>query len=121
MFWGGPRWLPNDTGMSGEAALIWCPFPDPDSARQAARMLLDQRLIACGNIVPGVQSLFCWGGERGENAECGLLCKTTAARLRAAMAQLRALHPYDTPAILGWKVHADEDTLAWLDAETDAP
>lgn len=104
--------------MSGRAALIWCPFPDPQSAHQVLAVLLDERLIACGNLVPGVQSLFSWNGERGESAECGTLCKTTAARLAAAMARLGALHPYDTPAIIGWNATGDAATLAWLAAET---
>ena len=52
--------------MSGEAALIWCPFPDAESARVAIGTLLDERLIACGNMVPGVQSLFRWQAKEHE-------------------------------------------------------
>lgn len=104
--------------MSGEAALIWCPFPDGESAREAIGVLLDERLIACGNLIPGVQSLYRWQGERAESAEHGALCKTTAERLDPAMARLRDLHPYDTPAIAGWTVATDRGVLTWLEAET---
>ncbi len=79
--------------MSGEAALIWCPFPDAESARAAVGTMLDERLVACGNILSGVQSLFRWQGQLDGSAECGVLCKTTAPRLEAAMERLRALHP----------------------------
>lgn len=106
--------------MSEAAALIWCPFADEDSARSAIAALLDERLIACGNLFPGMQSFFVWRGQRGESPECGALLKTTAARLDAAMARLKALHPYDTPTVTGWTVRADPATLAWLDAETRA-
>lgn len=111
------------TEASGEggpalAALIWCPFPDEPAARAAASALLDEQLIACANLVPGIASLFAWRGERGENREIGALFKTTAARLDPAMRKLRELHPYETPAITGWTVRADAATLAWLRDET---
>jgi len=102
------------------AALIWCPFPDEDSARVAIAALLDERLIACGNLVPGMSSLFAWKGERNSEAECGALLKTTVARLTPAMERLDTLHPYDTPAITGWPVFATAATKAWLERETGA-
>jgi len=58
------------------AALIWCPFPDEASAAEAANALLEARLIACANIVPGVRSLYRWDGERGEAQESAALFKT---------------------------------------------
>ena len=98
-------------------ALIWCPFPDADSAAAAASQLLDERLIACANIASGVRSLYRWRGERGEAVECGVLLKTNAARLEAAIARLGQLHPYETPAILGWRCDAAPPaTAAWLGA-----
>jgi periplasmic divalent cation tolerance protein len=103
---------------AGRAGLIWCPFADEASARATAAALLEARLVACANIVPQVRSLFAWEGERGEAEECGVLFKTTAAGLEPAMLRLEALHPYDCPAIMGWTVHANEGTLAWLEAET---
>jgi len=96
-------------------ALIWCPFADPDSAGQAAERLLDEGLIACANILPPMRSLYCWRGERGEGVEVGVLFKTDAALLDRATERLAAIHPYDTPAILGWKVDAASPaTAGWL-------
>ncbi len=109
------------TAPAEEGALIWCPFPDEAAARAAISNLLDARLIACGNILPGVQSFFAWQGERGDATECGALLKTTAARLDEAMAALRAQHPYDAPAIAGWTVRIDEGTLRWLTGEVATP
>lgn len=108
------------TDARGLAALIWCPFPDEPSARAAAGALLDERLIACANVVPGVMSLFTWQGAREAGAEVGALFKTTAARLDDAMRRLAELHPYDTPAITGWTVRAEAGTLAWLQGETES-
>ncbi|QDH36037.1 divalent-cation tolerance protein CutA [Porphyrobacter sp. YT40] len=100
--------------MSG-AALVWCPFPDTESARAAADALLDDRLIACANILPGIESRFVWDGARAVGNEVGVLFKTTSERLEDVVERLGELHPYDTPAVIGW--HADASypaTLGWL-------
>ena len=104
--------------MSREAALIWCPFPDEEQAQATVAALLDEGLIACANIVPGMRSLFAWQGARSASQECGALLKTTPARLAAAMERLEVLHPYDTPAITAWPVIASAATGDWLEQET---
>lgn len=96
------------------SALIYCPFPDVESARATGRTLLDERLIGCMNIGGAVQSLFCWNGERGEGEETPALIKTDAALLDRAMARLEELHPYDAPAILGWPCRGGPSTQDWL-------
>ena len=85
------------------------------------RQLLGERLIACANLVPGVESLFRWRGKRERAGETGAIFKTTAVRLDKAMTRLREIHPYDAPAITGWPVIVDADTLAWLRQETREP
>lgn len=106
--------MAGTTGAGGPA-LVWCPFPDADTARAAAKSLLDERLVACANIFPAIQSLFDWQGERGEGTETGMLLKTDAALLDRAIARLAALHPYAEPAILGWRCDAaTPGTAAWL-------
>ena len=98
-----------------EAALIWCPFPDEDSAAAAASTLLDEGLIACANLLPAMRSLYVWRGERGDAREIGALLKTRADRLDTALARLVELHPYETPAALAWCCDAAAPaTLDWL-------
>ena len=82
--------------------LIWCPFPAEDEARAVAASLLDEGLIACANIIPGMVSLYTWQGTRGEGREVGMLCKTHGALAEQAMDRLEQLHSYATPAIIGW-------------------
>jgi periplasmic divalent cation tolerance protein len=108
----------GDTGWALPApALIWCPFPDSASAEAAADTLLDEGLIACANLLPGLRSRFVWRGTRGAAEETGALLKTNAALLPAAIARLASLHPYDEPAILGWHCDAAAPaTAAWLAA-----
>ena len=96
------------------AALIWSPFASKDDAAKAAAALLDEGLIACANLVP-VRSLYVWQGERGEARECGALFKTSEGLLDKAVARLAEIHPYETPAITGWRADAAAvATAAWL-------
>ncbi|MGY6550721.1 MAG: divalent-cation tolerance protein CutA [Erythrobacter sp.] len=97
------------------AALIWCPFPDRESARQIAGQMLSDGLVACANIIGEIESLFVWNGEAGSANEVGVLFKTTAILLDAAIERLGSLHPYETPAILGWHCDAAHpETASWL-------
>lgn len=97
------------------AALIWSPFESEDEAAKAAGQLLDEGLIACANVIPAVRSLYVWRGERGEARECAALFKTDASLLDKAIARLAAIHPYETPAIVGWRADAVAPaTAAWL-------
>lgn len=98
-------------------ALAWCPFPDEDSAAAVATLLLDEKLIACANILPAMRSIYEWGGTRGDSREVGVLFKTDAALLDAAVARIAGLHPYQAPAVLGWRCDAAAPATAeWLGA-----
>jgi periplasmic divalent cation tolerance protein len=97
------------------AALIWTTFADEPSATDVASALLDEGLVACANLMPGLRSLYLWRGERGEAHECGVLFKTNAALLDRACERLAELHPYDAPAVSGWRADATTPATAeWL-------
>jgi len=98
-----------------KAALVWCPFPDAETARAIAGTLLDEKLIACANIMPTIESVFTWKDAVSSEIECGVLFKTTDDKLDALTTRLAELHPYETPAIMGWLVDkTPPQTLAWL-------
>ena len=102
-----------------QAALIYTTLPDAPSAREIAGTLLDERLIACANIFPPIESVFAWEGKRESGNETALLLKTTRERLDQAVGRLGALHPYATPVIVGSVCGtAHPDTLAWLAEQT---
>jgi periplasmic divalent cation tolerance protein len=104
------------------AALIWCPFPDEDAALTAIHTMLDERLIACGNILPGMTSVFVWNGEKDVARETGVLLKTNTDLLDGAVLRLAELHPYEEPAVLGWPCNATAPgTLTWLAAIASKP
>jgi len=105
------------SGAGDAAALVWCPCPDRATARTLAGQLLGEELVACANILGGIESHFLWQGKPDSAEEVGVLFKTTAARLGDVVERLGKLHPYDTPAIVGWRCDAGHPaTVAWLAA-----
>jgi periplasmic divalent cation tolerance protein len=104
-----------------KGALAYAPFPDRESAHEIAGTLLSEKLIACANILGPVEAVFEWQGERASEEEVGVLFKTDAGALDRLVARLGELHPYETPAILGWVCDTGQPaTLAWL-GETVRP
>ena len=74
-------------------AFLYATAPDAGTAASLARALVEERLIACGNVLPGVRSVYRWEGAVTEDAEAVLICKTTAANADAAAARLAELSP----------------------------
>lgn len=104
------------------AALVWCPFPDATSARTAIGILLDEELIACANILGEIESHFVCEGARATSTEVAVLCKTVEACLPLVIKRLGALHPYDTPAIMGWLCDAAHPaSITWLEDSCTVP
>jgi periplasmic divalent cation tolerance protein len=98
--------------------LLYSTHPDLAQARITAQALLADKLAACCNILPGMESHYEWHGERQHAQEVILLSKTRMGLRAQAIAAIAALHPYDCPAILEIPVaggHAPY--LAWLDAQ----
>ena len=101
--------------MSTVPALIWSPFGDLSAARECIATLLDEGLIACANIIPGLESHFTWNGEREQSTEVGVLFKTSTDLLELAVARITEVHPYDAPAVAGWAAdRTNPATSAWL-------
>lgn len=99
--------------------LVLSTCPDPHTADVLARALVEERLAACINVLPGIVSTYRWQGavERGE--EVLLLIKTTADRQDALVARLQALHPYELPeAIAVEAVGGLAAYLAWVAEQT---
>jgi periplasmic divalent cation tolerance protein len=95
--------------------------PDADAAARIARVLVDERLAACANLVPGVRSIYRWQGAVEEAAEVLLVIKTRADRVEALAERLRALHPYDVPELVVLPVAAGlAPYLDWVRAEARA-
>ena len=86
-------------------------------AERMARALVDGRLAACVNVVPGVRSFFHWKGATESSEEFLLVVKTSRELFGALRAEMAKLHPYELPELLALPVVAGaEDYLSWLEA-----
>lgn len=103
-----------------EIRLVYTTFPDLPAAEAAAGALLDARLVACANILPGMVSLYRWDGRIERAQEVVMVLKTTAARAQEVVAAVCARHPYDVPAILVLPVEGGLTAfLSWIAGETE--
>src|SRR3954452_6436345 len=76
--------------------------PDWESARKIATLVLQARLAACVNIVPGIESHYWWQGKLERSAEVLMILKTTRAQLTELEAIVIRHHPYDTPEVISF-------------------
>jgi periplasmic divalent cation tolerance protein len=102
------------------AVLVYTTYPSIVEAEKAGRAIVERRLAACVNILPGMVSHYWWQGrlERGEEAVA--IFKTRASLARAVADAVKASHSYTTPAILVLPVESvDAAYHAWILAETE--
>ena len=96
--------------------VVLCNCP-PDQARPLAKTLVEERLAACVNVIPGVTSFYVWDGALVEEGEDTLLIKVSKENHERLCERVRALHPYDTVEILALPVDAaasDADYVQWV-------
>ena len=74
--------------------------PNDKVAREIVRTLVNERVVACGNIVPGIYSIYRWKGEVQEDGEVLIVFKTTEAAWPRLRERLTELHPYENPELL---------------------
>ena len=77
------------------AAVCLVTFPNEDVAKDIIAKLLSQSLIACGNLVPGVLSLYTWQGKVTQDREVLAVLKTRPELCDKIEQQLQTLHPYE--------------------------
>jgi periplasmic divalent cation tolerance protein len=87
-----------------EIAVVLASVPDLEVGRRLARSLLQERLIACANLVPGVTSLYRWEGAVQEEDEMLVVMKTRSELVPRLVARIPELHPYELPEVLALRV-----------------
>ena len=99
---------------------IWINCPERETARRIADALIARRLAACTNIFVEIESSFRWKGGIENEPEVPLVVKTREENFAHVVDEVRRLHPYETPSIIGMPVEfINEDYLAWVYAETE--
>ena len=108
------------TGAGESVLVVLTTAPGVEDATRIGRILIDERLAACANVMPGLTSIFRWEGDVQEEAEVLVLLKTTEERLEELRARLVEVHPYDVPEVLALPVVGGEERyMSWVRDEVE--
>jgi periplasmic divalent cation tolerance protein len=101
--------------MADGALVVFCTFPNAETAREIVKEMVQLRLAACGNILPKVRSIYRWQGRVESADEALAIFKLPANRYAEFETTLRALHPYEVPEIIAFSIERGvPDYLQWI-------
>lgn len=98
-----------------EVLIVLSTFPGADKAAEVARVLVEEQLVACVNIIPAVRSVYRWQGAVHDDSESLVILKTTRDRFDDLSRRLVQLHPYELPEVIALPLAAGHAPyLAWV-------
>ena len=99
------------------------PCDSLSAGRKVAAALIESKLAACVNMIPGVESMYWWEGKVETDSELLLMIKSRASLVNALTAKVKAVHPYDTPEVIAVPITGGSDAyIQWLlDSTVPAP
>lgn len=99
--------------------LIYSTFPSPEAAEAVGRELVEQRLAACVNILPGITSIYRWDDAIARDSEAVMIIKTRQSLVARLIAEVKARHSNVNPALVVLPIiEGSADYLRWLGEET---
>jgi periplasmic divalent cation tolerance protein len=102
------------------AVVILITAPDGEVTASIGRTLVEERLVACVNVVPGLTSIYRWKGELQVDTEVLMLAKARRADVGAIAARVAELHPYEVPEVVATEIVAGLGAyLDWVQDETE--
>lgn len=105
--------------MDQNPIFIYITFPAEFDAGGVARLLVEEKLAACVNLIGGMKSFYKWNGALEEGAETILIAKTKAELFDALAARVRELHPAEVPCIVALPIEKGYPAfLSWIEANT---
>lgn len=111
----------SSTEAPNDVLVVLCTCPNAETAATIARVVVEQRLAACVNLLPGIRSIYSWKGEVCDDAEALCVIKTSSERFEALRARIVELHPYDCPEVIATRVCAGHAAyLEWVHDSTRA-
>ena len=104
-----------------DALIAFTAFANEEDASRVARVLVEERLVACANLLPGARSIYRWEGRTCDEREVVVLLKTRKQDWTALLSRLHELHPYETPELVAVRIAAGAPKyMAWLEAQLEA-
>jgi periplasmic divalent cation tolerance protein len=105
--------------LSMKPLFVYITVKDKKQARRIGRALVSEKIVACVNILDGVNSLYFWEGKLCDDTEAVLVAKTTDINLERLVDRVKKLHTYLVPCIVALPiVGGNEDFLKWVKKET---
>ena len=102
--------------MAENTLIVLSTFGSPEEARRVAFTLVEERLAACANLLPAVESIYRWKGAVETATETQVVFKTNIDRYYQLETRLKQLHSYETPEIVALRAHAGLlSYLRWVD------
>lgn len=102
-----------------EARFLYVTAPNADEARKIGEALVQERLVACANVLGPISSIYWWQGQVQRDTEAVLIAKTRADLVERTVARVKALHSYTVPCVVSLPIEqGNPDFLRWIEAET---
>ena len=99
--------------------VVFVTTPSRDEAARLADALVSERLAACVNIVPAIESVYRWEGKVTRDTEALMIIKTTQERYQDVERRVKELHSYSTPEVIALRIdRGSEQYLKWLSDST---
>jgi periplasmic divalent cation tolerance protein len=96
--------------------------PEAGVAAKLARLLVEERLAACVNLVPGIKSTYWWQGKIEEASEALLIAKTDKLKVKHLIKAVKANHPYAVPEVISLRIkEGNRDYLRWIADSVGTP
>jgi len=97
-------------------SMVYITTSGKEESKKIARVLLEEKLVACANIISNMESIYWWEGKLEEDVESILLVKTRSQLVDKVIDKVREIHSYQTPCALEIQIKkGSQDYLDWLD------
>ena len=95
--------------------LVYMTFGNKKEARSIGKVLVEEKLVACVNIIDHVNSFYIWQDQLQDDQEVIMIAKTTSERMAIVIERVKALHSYECPCIVGLQINAgNPEFLDWI-------
>jgi periplasmic divalent cation tolerance protein len=102
-----------------DASWIYVTAKSGEEAESIARALVEQRLVACANVLGEIGSIYRWDGEIRSESEVAFIVKTRASLVEQVVARITEMHSYSCPCVVALPIEGGNlDYLEWIQAET---